>query len=771
MDVATPETVLGNFDQQQFDYHGLVSRFSREGDKFFVTTDGPDGKPCRFEVSYTFGVEPLQQYMVQMESGRIQVLPFAWDTKAKRWFHLYQDETRPVRHDDPLHWTQPGQNWNHVCADCHSTNLQKGYDNATDTFYTTYSEIDVSCEACHGPGSMHVELAEKKWFFWDRNHGYGLAKLKGPDASAQLDACARCHSHRSSIYPGFHAGGKFLDHYLPALLDTGLYHDDGQIDEEVYEYGSFHQSLMHRKGVRCTDCHDPHTTKVKFQGNRLCTECHLPAKYDTPLHHHHQAGGAGAQCVECHMPTKKYMVVDPRRDHSLRVPRPDLSVKLGTPNACTGCHLHEKKSGQADEYPKLVAAAREDDAKAKERLRALDDWAAQHVAKWFGPKRHDDPHYAVALAGAMRGRLDGLDKPLDRAAELDRIASQLVALTKRTGEVSAIVRASAVSLMPQYPSAETLAATKAALKDRDPLVRLAAARNLEAFHGITTATRWEFDRLEAAQADHVARSAFIPLRDLATPLLADSVRAVRFEGARQLAVVPPGLLEHKQSEALKAVLAEFRAGCLDSGDQPAAHVLLAELAASQMKFDDAEREYRLAMDRLRDFIPARTGLAELYRHQGKRDEAEKLLREALAISEKIVGDERRRRPQEAELCYRLGLLVAVDRQRQREGANLLARAVRLAPDHGRGRFAWAAVLEEMGDLDAAESQYLETYQRFPQSTEYRDGLASIYQARVNTLSRQERWREALPYAEKLARLLPGDRHFAEQLRMIQQKAR
>src|SRR5947208_5153851 len=280
MDLATPATVLGDFDDQEFTYHGQVSRFTREGDRFFVATDGPGGKPGRFQVSYTFGVKPLQQYMVEMERGRVQVLPFAWDTKGKRWFHLYQDDPRPIRHDDPLHWTQPGQNWNHVCADCHSTNLQKGYDNTTDTFHTTYSDIDVSCEACHGPGSMHVELAMKKWFFWDRRNGYGLAKLKGPDSSTQLDACPRCHSHRSSTYPGFHAGGAFLDHYLPALLDSGLYHEDGQIDEEVYEYGSFQQSLMYRKGVRCSDCHDPHSAKIKFQGNRLCTECHTPAKYD-----------------------------------------------------------------------------------------------------------------------------------------------------------------------------------------------------------------------------------------------------------------------------------------------------------------------------------------------------------------------------------------------------------------------------------------------------------------------------------------------------------
>jgi predicted CXXCH cytochrome family protein len=113
---------------------------------------------------------------------------------------------------------------------------------------------------------------------------------------------------------------------LPALLEPGLYHADGQIDGEVHEYGSFLQSRMHAFGVACSNCHDPHSAKLRAEGNALCAQCHLPEKFDLAAHHHHLPGSTGAQCVDCHMPTKNYMVVDARRDHSIRLPRPDWSV-------------------------------------------------------------------------------------------------------------------------------------------------------------------------------------------------------------------------------------------------------------------------------------------------------------------------------------------------------------------------------------------------------------------------------------------------------------
>ena len=362
MQPADESSVLGDFDDASLTQFGVTSTFYRKNGRFMVRTEGPDGKLHDYELSYTFGVEPLQQYLVEFPGGRLQALSLAWDTRPKeqggqRWFHLYPDEK--INHEDELHWTQASQNWNSMCAECHSTNLRKGYDAASRTFSTTWSEIDVSCEACHGPGSDHVRWArresgwkaleagkgltvlldERRGVQWTMNPETGNAlRSQARSGDKEIELCARCHSRRSPISDGYVHGEPLLNHYLPRLLDEGMYHADGQIDDEVYVYGSFIQSRMYHAGVSCSDCHEPHSLSLRISGNGVCLQCHQAEKYEQAGHHFHEPDSEGASCAECHMPPKSYMVVDPRHDHSMRIPRPDLSAKLGTPNACNGCH-------------------------------------------------------------------------------------------------------------------------------------------------------------------------------------------------------------------------------------------------------------------------------------------------------------------------------------------------------------------------------------------------------------------------------------------------
>ncbi|MGZ9074882.1 MAG: cytochrome c3 family protein, partial [Burkholderiaceae bacterium] len=356
MQQATPETVLGDFNDASLQHHRLTTRFSRRDDKFVVLTDGPDGKPAEFDVKYVFGVEPLQQYLLALPGGRLQGFTAAWDTKARRWFHLNPHERIDFR--DELHWTKPAQNWNHMCAECHVTDFKKNYDAATRSFKTTWQRDDVGCQGCHGPGSRHVEWANaaKSAPAIDSKSVKATfdVDLAAANSNVQIESCARCHSRRGVISGEYKYGQRLMDHYLPALLTAGLYHADGQQLDEVYNYGSFLQSRMHAKGVRCTDCHDPHSSKLKAEGNTVCTACHsatAPAArkhvdtsglqkkdYDSAAHHFHKTGAAGSACVDCHAPTNNYMVVDPRHDHSFRIPRPDLTVETGAPNACNSCH-------------------------------------------------------------------------------------------------------------------------------------------------------------------------------------------------------------------------------------------------------------------------------------------------------------------------------------------------------------------------------------------------------------------------------------------------
>jgi len=228
MDHATDKSALGDFNDATFAYYGLTSRFFRHDGKFLVETDAPDGKLATFEIKYTFGVDPLQQYLVEFPDGRLQALPLAWDSRPKdkggqRWFHIHPNEE--IRHDDYLHWTRLNQNWNYMCAECHSTGVRKNYDAAKDRYATTWSEISVGCETCHGQGSDHVAWAreqqswrpfgrradpteglrvrfdERQDITWpiDPRTGNATRRIAPATLRKQVETCGLCHARRGQI--------------------------------------------------------------------------------------------------------------------------------------------------------------------------------------------------------------------------------------------------------------------------------------------------------------------------------------------------------------------------------------------------------------------------------------------------------------------------------------------------------------------------------------------------------------------------------------------
>jgi predicted CXXCH cytochrome family protein len=571
MALPSDRTVRGDFANATFTNHGVTSRFFKKDGRFFVNTENGDGRLADFEIKYTFGIRPLQQYLIEFPGGRLQALGIAWDTEKRRWFHLYPNEK--IAHDDPLHWTRLYQNWNLMCADCHSTNLKKNYDPQTETYETTWDVIDVSCQSCHGPGSAHVAWARRHVpRTGDQANAIGLVvDLKSAAPHDQVATCLPCHSRRTRLTADDWAGRPYLDTFLPALLSAGLYHADGQILEEDYEYGSFLQSRMYADGVRCTDCHDPHTVKLRAEGNALCVRCHseqadgrfprLRAKaYDTPAHHFHPEGSSGARCVNCHMPAKTYMVVDPRRDHSFRIPRPDLSVKIGTPNACTGCHTG--KTAQ---------------------------WAAAAVAQWYGPNRRYEPHYGEVIAATRAGKPEA--------------EPQLIALV-RDSTIPAIVRATALELL-RGDGPEASQAMIQAVRDPDPLVRVAAVTGLD-------------------QATADEKLSAVP------PLLSDPIRAVRIQAARTLAGMPADRLEPARRAELAAGLAEYRQAQLYNSDVPSGNLNLAILATALQQFDSALAHYHTAIRLDPEFLPARVNLGNLYNQMGRNADAERVFREAVA---------------------------------------------------------------------------------------------------------------------------------------------
>lgn len=334
MQIADSLSVLADFNNKKFESQGVTSYFFKENKDFYVNTEGPDGKNHNYKIEFTFGITPLQQYIVRFPNGHYQCLRTAWDTEKNQWFDLYPDFK--VVHSEWLHWSRGGLNWNNMCSDCHSTNVRKNYDYKTNSYETKYALINVSCEACHGPGKQHVEDVERLGNKYVSTNTLRMTIKTKP--KELVDDCARCHMRREQYSEFYNFEGTMLDHYFPQLIEEPQYHPDGQILDEDYVYGSFVQSKMYKNNVACNNCHNSHSLKLKFEGNRLCTQCHGSEKYNTPKHHFHKIGTEGAMCINCHMPGKYYMGNDFRRDHSFRVPRPDLSLKYGTPNACSGCH-------------------------------------------------------------------------------------------------------------------------------------------------------------------------------------------------------------------------------------------------------------------------------------------------------------------------------------------------------------------------------------------------------------------------------------------------
>jgi len=368
MDIATPKTVLGNFNNIEAAHYSQTARFYKQENKFFVELNH-ENKTNIYEINYTFGHYPLQQYLTKTSHGKYQVLPFSWDSRSKaeggqKWFVMYQNED--IKQQDRLHWQQPLQSWNGMCADCHSDGLKRQYDIETSTFNTSFDNINVGCQSCHGNMNNHTKKTTSSTSStrtqpdiinrWLRNIGEDTAHWQGKKRdNTFMDTCFACHSLRSSLTDGIVPEHSFLDQFSPSFLTPPLYHPDGQIKDEVYVYGSFLQSKMYKAGVNCIDCHDQHTMKVKVEGNGLCLQCHNPEVFDQPTHYNHKKGSAGSQCVDCHMPTNRYMGVDDRRDHSFKIPRPHLSTQHNMPNVCTNCH--EDKS---------------------------NEWAAKQVEKWHG---------------------------------------------------------------------------------------------------------------------------------------------------------------------------------------------------------------------------------------------------------------------------------------------------------------------------------------------------------------------------------------------------
>ena len=568
--------VLAPFAGESLKHHDKTTTFSTHESQFIIHTDGPDGKTADYQVKYVFGVSPLQQYLIELPGGRLQAFTLAWDNRpatagGQHWFDLYPDESYQA--GNPLHWTGYQQSWNYMCADCHSTNLRKQYDAASDTFNTTWSEISVGCEACHGPGSQHLVWAqqgqpksmdnkglphllnERAGVTWTRNATSGQPQRStARTTSRELDTCARCHSRRLQLTDKVNAAAPLAQGFQVALLDQGLYYPDGQMRDEVYNYGSFLQSRMHAAGVTCSDCHDPHTQQLRSPGDLVCAQCHDTSRYATQKHHFHPEQSDGARCASCHMPTHTYMGVDKRHDHSLRIPQPDASAQIGAPDACTSCHTAR-------------------DSK----------WAQSIITQHYPQPRHSFQTQGPAFAALEHGAAGA--------------SAQVMTIAQNTSQ-PAIIRASALHRLSQAGVAVDPTLLNKAAQDPEPLVRAAAA---EAAAGNTTVLQ---------------------------PLLKDSMLSVRLAASQAM---------RQETDAWRKANGEYIDVQRYNSDRPEARANLGSALLAQNDIQGGQAALQSAIKLDPGFSLGYLNLADSYRALGDEAMSEQTLREALRHGRENIG--------------------------------------------------------------------------------------------------------------------------------------
>lgn len=577
----SPELAKARFDGSHFTSKlGGTTKFALREGAPVVMAPVAGGKTETFPIRYLSGVSPLEQYVVATERGKLQSLGVVWDSRTvaeggSKWFHVYGHDG--VAPNDPLFFTSAAQNWNHMCAECHSTLVERRYDPAADSFDTRWAELSVGCEACHGPGAEHVRAAKEGKP--SQLTASFSARLKpsepwspSPTGSpvprtqdgVEVEVCAPCHSRRKPLKEGFLASDPFLDSFEPELLRPGRYHADGQVEGEVYEWASFLQSRMYNAGVRCSDCHDPHSGKLYATGNALCVRCHDATHFDVEAHSHHaqQATAKAPLCIDCHMPPSTFMQIDERRDHSIRIPRPDRSVKLGTPNACNRCHTKESAS-----------------------------WARDALAKWY-PSLSARPHFGDALEKDRKGALDA-------PGALRTLAASV--------EVPAVARATALESLGHYPTPKAIQVLRAGLASPEPLVVYGAV-------------------LGAAELPPPERASLL------LPVLDHRIRVVRIAAARALAGVPVEQLPASARSALEHAFAEVEQSYAVSASRAETYVERSAFELARGNLSEAEASVQAALRLSPCLAEAELNLADLSRQRGDEAGAERAIRDALACN-------------------------------------------------------------------------------------------------------------------------------------------
>lgn len=675
---ANKEMVRGDFEDVVFRDGDDTYRFFREGEKYMVEAPGPEGKPEIYEIVYTFGWEPLQQYLVDFGKGKYQALHAAWDTEQNRWFSLYPNEQ--IEPGEWLHWTGQSMNWNTMCADCHSTNLKQNYIAETDSFNTSWDVLNVSCEACHGPGNVHVEFMNS-----DEANGASPERIRKDLNLAQntsqleeINTCAPCHSRREKLTDNYVHGDNFLNHFDPALPYPENYFPDGQIREEVYVYGSFLQSKMYTNQVKCTDCHNPHTLRLKesITDNKLCMNCHEPS-YNSSRHHFHEENTKASQCVSCHMTGQTYMGNDYRHDHSFRIPRPDLSEELNTPNACNNCHSDQ--------------SAR---------------WANRAIKNWYGPGHENNAPEKLAKAGSGIATPDELQQWIKDTTQPE------------------IIRATLVWYAGQFPSPQSNEILTQALESNQPLIRTAAAKaigNLPDDLGRKLSQKIIEDSIRAVRLPAARSLARLtendfkpPQRDLLNRVIREYITYLDVTQYFPQGQMNRGQFYEQQGKVEKAIESYQKALEKDLGFNPA-RMNLAYLYNSRGNNAKAEQLLKTVIEQEPKFGQAHYSLGLLLAEQNRLSEAVQHFEQAAPLM-----------PEYSRVFYNWAIALQT-LNRPKEAESRYQKAINLEPENGDYRYGIVTLYMQQGQYEKAMEHTVKLEKLYPHNPQVQQLLRTIRQ--------------------------------------------
>jgi predicted CXXCH cytochrome family protein len=522
---ATPEYVKGDFDNAVLHHQGVVTRLTRQGDRFFMETVHPDWALARARSSDPQSLPPpryvklrvdrlvgshwIQEYLHADARGRYQRLPALYHLVEKRWVPSIGAFLAPDTDD---FWAQcRGAAWNDTCLYCHNTgpskNPVRGAGGEVLGYRTQVAELGIACEACHGPGAEHVRLNSNPARRLALQGGAGdpsivhPARLSVPRADA---ICARCHgalvprtsawnplTHRDPFIPGQELTR--YNHFFwseaeqaalaegrpgrkPPGPTDGRFWGDGTPLTTALEYNGLALSACYQGGrgsLSCLTCHSMHTDDPNFllkpgmQTNEACYPCHEDYRSKLTRHTRHPASSPGSLCYNCHMPHLVYSLLTTHRSHRIEVPDVGTSLKTGKPHACNLCHL-DKSLG----------------------------WTQQQLRKW----------------SASRGR--GPRLPAE-----EEVTSSALLLLARGDARSRVMGAGAFS----SPAAQKASGTdwfgpfltRLLARERYPAVRYLAHRGLRSAHGESAAGAFDYlaaPEARAAQLEGLRKKLDVPLR-------------------------------------------------------------------------------------------------------------------------------------------------------------------------------------------------------------------------------------------------------------------